>query len=363
VSAAASEVTAFLAEIDGLAVPADVEAAVAGLAGRLAAAGCFDAGDGRRRLLRAADRIAAADPERAVRLLLDAWRLARPEGDLRELTAIAVRAGALGAPLGGELAAEVETVGRVVLALDDAGAAAERAATLDCTVLGRFRVTAGGRRIPLPGLAGRLVAFLAVQAAPVAGDEVIEALWPEVDPDQARGRLRKVVWRIRRAHPGLVARQGDLLGLDGAVSVDAAAFAVAAREAVAAPSGSEEAGSAARAALARYGGELLPELRYEEWTVAPRQRLQRRYLDVLDVLAADALARDDDRAAAAFLDRAIDADPYDEARYVRCAGLLAGHGRRGPALQLLARAGQAMADLGVAPSPAARDLEGLIRQN
>jgi DNA-binding SARP family transcriptional activator len=113
------------------------------------------------------------------------------------------------------------------------------------------------------------------------------------------------------------------------------------------------AGPAAREALVRYGGELLPGLRYEDWTDAPREAVRRRYVALLDLLAAESLADHDHGRAVVFLERAISSDPYDEHRYIHGAEILLAAGRRGPALALLERARLMMDELGLPPSPAA----------
>jgi len=239
--------------------------------------------------------------------------------------------------------------------------AAEPAPALACTLLRRFSVTVGSRKVRLPGLAGRLVALVALQPGAIAIDEVIESLWPEVEPELGRVRLRKVLWRIRGQHAGLINRIGDEgLALGANVEVDVARFRRLAGEAHAAGSPDQRA-DAARAAVASYSGELLPELPYEEWAREPRERLRAQFVALLDILAADAAAREDYAQAAAFLDQAISHDPYEEGRYLRCAELLDGLGRRGPAVLQLERARRSMAELGLGLSAAGEALSGRLR--
>ena len=104
-------------------------------------------------------------------------------------------------------------------------------------------------------------------------------------PD-GRRRLRNLLNRVRATCGELVARDGEALVLAPDADVDARGFEDAAA-AVGWRRTGERAGLA-RAALARYEGELLPADRYEAWASAPRERLRRRYLDLLDLLADDA---------------------------------------------------------------------------
>ena len=106
----------------------------------------------------------------------------------------------------------------------------------------------------------------------------------------------------------------------------------------------------ARAALSRYRGELLPGDRYEPWAAAPRERLQRRCLELLDLLSEDAVARGDVDEAIRMLDRAQLAEPLDEDRYLRAAELLLFQGRRGSARALVRRAATVREQLGLAES-------------
>ncbi len=217
-------------------------------------------------------------------------------------------------------------------------------------VLGGFSVTSAGRPAdPPPGRPTMLVKLLAVANGPVAIDEAVESLWPEIDPDTGRARMRNVLARVRAASGDVVRREGDALELGPAVTVDAIEFE---REARAAIRGSRETDPvAARSAIARYAGELLPADRYLDFTVAPRERLALRYLALLDRLAAEAEAATDIDEALRLYDEAISAAPLDEHRYEKAAALALRSGRRRRAREILERARQMLADLGVPASP------------
>ena len=122
----------------------------------------------------------------------------------------------------------------------------------------------------------------------------------------------------------------------------------------------EQAGLA-RAALARYAGDLLPADRYEAWASAPRERLRRRYLDLLDLLSDDAVERGDLDEAIRLLDQAQVAEPLDESRYVRAAELLLFQGRRGSAAVLVERALKLRAGLGLPETPTLTRLRDATR--
>jgi DNA-binding SARP family transcriptional activator len=236
----------------------------------------------------------------------------------------------------------------------------QRSSGVTCRVMGRFLVSVEGRPVRLPGLTGRLVAYLAIRG-PATAEELVEVFWPDDDPEQSRARLRKVVWRVRRQCEELIDRHGDSLALQGNVVVDVDRFSVAAEHALRLADRDVPAGEAARDALRYYGGELLPTLRYEEWTDSAREAHRRRYLALLDLLTADAAARREPERAVAYLERAIASDPYDERRYLHGSEILLAIGRRGPALGLLDRARRMMEELGLPPSGALVQLAETLR--
>jgi LuxR family transcriptional regulator, maltose regulon positive regulatory protein len=228
---------------------------------------------------------------------------------------------------------------------------------LAITLLGEFTVARGGRQIAVPvGRTAQLVRYLAVRGGRAHVDEVTETLWPD-DPDlRGRDRIRNVLSRLRRACGDLVHREGEVLELPPNVRIDLVSFERDARDALAAPDGPQAVGLA-RSAASRYRGELLPDDRYSQWTVAPREHARSRLLDVLDLLVADAEARDDLDEALRLLGRAIDHDPDNEDRHLHAAELLLSQGRRGSARQRLAQAHRLADEFGAPRPPSLDDLE------
>jgi predicted ATPase len=99
-------------------------------------------------------------------------------------------------------------------------------------------------------------------------EQLMDTLWPELDPSAAANNLHQVVHVARRAlGADAVELREELLTLRASVDVDD--FETAAREA-------RRAGSAAayRAALSLYAGDLLPENRYDDWAATRREDLE-----------------------------------------------------------------------------------------
>jgi LuxR family transcriptional regulator, maltose regulon positive regulatory protein len=231
-------------------------------------------------------------------------------------------------------------------------------------LLGGFAVTRGGRPVDVPPGRGRqLIKLVAAAGGRLTADAAMEALWPEADPDASANRLRTVLNRLKEAAGELVLRDDRQLRLGPDVHTDVQAFTDDARRAMLlAAGGSREAVSAARAALARYGGDLLPGDPYESWAELPRQRLRNQALGLLDLCAEWAARAEDLDEAVRCLERAIDLAPDEEERYLSAARHLLTQGRRGAARRMVARARSVVEDLGVQPPVALIRLEDQLRR-
>ncbi len=218
---------------------------------------------------------------------------------------------------------------------------------IQVTLLGRFAVTLGGVPVADASWKRRHAAALVKVLALAPGrrlhrEQVIDLVWPEDTLAEAVPKLHKAAHFARRAIgvPDAVVLRGDqvVLGPGGSVSVDAVRFEVLARLALAARDA-----AAAREALALYGGELLPEDRYEEWAEPRREQLQRSYLDLL---------RLDGRWEAV-----AELDPGDERAHLALMRQHAANGDRHAALRQFERLDRTLRqELGVAPGPEASAL-------
>ena len=215
--------------------------------------------------------------------------------------------------------------------------------TLASSLLGRFSVSVDGVAISGHAWRSRRAADLVKLLVLAPGRrmhraQIMEALWPESDPEASGTNLRKAVHFARLAigDEQAIGNERGVLVLGPGVSVesDVERFEVAAQRAL-------DVGDRAlcRAAADLYRGELLPDDVYESWSVEPRARLRRRYLEVL--------------RAGALWDRLADEDPTDEraARALMRAHLEAGQRRE--AIRSFERLREALRDqLDVGPDPA-----------
>jgi DNA-binding SARP family transcriptional activator len=212
------------------------------------------------------------------------------------------------------------------------------------TLLGGFDVLVDGRRVPPAEWRRRQAAGLVKILALAPGrslhrERVIDALWPDLDVDEAAPRLHKAAHYARRSLGGgaSIVLGGDRVALfpDARVDIDAEAFRQVAESALAAGDP-----NAAGRAADRYPGELLPEDPYEPWAAEERDRLRLLYLNVLRLAERwEALAA---------------ADPGDEQAHLALIRRLADGGDRRAAMRQFERLERGLRrELGMTPSPAA----------
>ena len=207
-------------------------------------------------------------------------------------------------------------------------------------------------------VAQRLVRLLLVRRdAPVPEDVLFEAFWPDKAADAARRGLQVAVSSARAVldPPGAertaieVSERSYRLRLRPGDSVDADEFERAAAAALAA-SGPDKL-TLLEVASQRWGGEPLPEDRYEDWAISWREGLLDLYGQVLAALADGHAAAGDHGRAIEASRRAVEVDPLDEGAHRRLMLSYARSGRRGHALRQYLACRRALVDgLGVEPA-------------
>jgi DNA-binding SARP family transcriptional activator len=180
-----------------------------------------------------------------------------------------------------------------------------------------------------PGRPALLLMLVAITTGPLTMDAAIEELWPGVSSELGRRRMRNVLARLRASCGDLLVRNGETLALAPGTVVDVTEFELACdRVERALPS---DRPALARAALALNERPLLPEAAYAPRVSRVRDGVDRRSLELLEIVATDAERnhRLDDAVAA--LARKADVDPYDAATPARIAALATRAGRPGQA--------------------------------
>ena len=211
----------------------------------------------------------------------------------------------------------------------------------------------------------------------VPTDVLLDLFWPEAEPERARGALRTTVYALRHAlQPELepyqasayieAARGRYRFRTESPHWWDVRAFLDAldrARRHLQAGA-REQAARLFDEALALYRGDFLPEDRYEEWTVLPRERLRHAYLEAalqLGELAAhlpEVLSR-----AVARLREATALAPEREDLQRQLMLLFALSGRMADALRQYEALRQLLQEeFGMEPAPETEELVGRLRR-
>ena len=207
-------------------------------------------------------------------------------------------------------------------------------------------------------------------------DRVLEALWPEMEPDAAANNLRVTLNRLGKAiepdrpegaPPAYLLQQGDTYGfnMESDHHLDAADFAEAvAKGQRAARRGQRAAAIAAfRTAIGLYGGPYLPDNMYEDWTVVERERLAMLFNDAAMRLGALLLEEGLAHEAIGLAWRVLENDRAHEEAYRLLMRAHATLGERSTALRLYARCVTMLHDeLGVEPLPETTALYNTLRE-
>ncbi|NTU81210.1 MAG: transcriptional regulator [Chloroflexales bacterium] len=213
-------------------------------------------------------------------------------------------------------------------------------------------------------------------------DEIVEHLWADLAPEVASRDLKvalnvlnKVLEPARSADTAsaYIVREGTVYRLRPAADLwlDSAQFEQlcqaglgagrrAAGRAPLAADGSEQAIRHLRSALQLYGGDYLPDARYESWAIEARDRLRSLYLRSADRLAELLLEQGQPDEAIDVCEHMLMTDPCWERAYRLMMQAYARQGNAPVAVRVYQRCARMLHDLlGVAPSP---DTETLYRR-
>jgi DNA-binding SARP family transcriptional activator len=239
-------------------------------------------------------------------------------------------------------------------------------------LLGGFHVSSGERAIDEPAWrlskSRSLVKLLALSPGhQLHREQLIDALWPELDPAAGANNLNQALHVARRALaavlPGVAPtsiirldRQMVLFDPSVPLWVDIDAFEQASGAAM-----STSQISRFYDAIDLYRGDLLPEDRYDDWTVSRRDALRDQFLSLLLRLASLHEARQEADQAIDALRRVVAVEPEREEAHVGLMRLYALTGRRQQAIRQYERLCDILArELDSEPDAATRRLYAQI---
>ncbi|HYF93496.1 MAG TPA: BTAD domain-containing putative transcriptional regulator [Symbiobacteriaceae bacterium] len=227
---------------------------------------------------------------------------------------------------------------------------------LSVALLGPMEVHVEGRTVSgwRTAKARDLLAFLILSGdRPVSRDQIIEALWPETEPDAGTSALHTALYHLRRAlGPGadtMVSFAGGAYRFDrDGADLDLEQF----HRLTAAPDNPE----GWRTAIALYRGDLLEGLDYP-WCEGPRARARSLYLDTLRRRSEHLRQAGRWGEATHVLQLLVQVDPLAEDGHQMLMECYAGLGNRSAALQQYRTLVRLLDDeLGLAPSVRAQEL-------
>ncbi|MEW5866205.1 MAG: BTAD domain-containing putative transcriptional regulator [Bacillota bacterium] len=227
----------------------------------------------------------------------------------------------------------------------------QRSADMEIRMLGGFQVIQSGQLISesqwKTNRAKTLFKYLAANARRwIPRDEILEALWPDKDAQDAVNNFNVTLHALRRLLEPALTRGVDSHFIEsqstcyrfspsGGYILDVEEFESLCQQAQALDSSgrSTESIPVYRAAVDKYGGDFLPEDLWAEWTGARRETLKESFIHALLRLGALLLERNLLAEAAARARQAIKADPWREDAHRLLMTALARAGQRAKALQ------------------------------
>lgn len=238
-------------------------------------------------------------------------------------------------------------------------------------LLGRFDVRVAGKWIECADWTLRKARQLLVLLALAPNqrlhrEEVIELLWPDFDPASAANNFRRTLYETRRTLAPAPApfdvhirSEGPEVALvNDSLWMDVAAFRSAAARAL-----RERTTDALVQAIELYGGDLVPQERYDEWLSVPRERLRSTFLKLLLELADLYESRHELFQSIQACMQALELDPGHEDVHTRLMRLYDATGQRHLALRQYRALEEALRkELDVDPTPTSRQMyEQLLR--
>jgi DNA-binding SARP family transcriptional activator len=244
---------------------------------------------------------------------------------------------------------------------------------LTVTLFGPFSLRINGNVAPLTNLrpqAKSILRFLALRAAPVHREVIVDTMWPNADPEAARKRLYVAISAIRQ-ELGIAAsaleRTGDTYALGGngwTLRSDVGAFDSATEKhqlmlrrakstsGTSSPGATKttcpEALAAADEIVTLYLGELLPEEGPQDWAVHEREFRMRTYLRSIAVLVDSYQALGDWDSVARYAQLGLRSDRYQDDLWNPLLNALEQSGRSSELRSAKAQYSAFLAELGVA---------------
>jgi ATP/maltotriose-dependent transcriptional regulator MalT/DNA-binding SARP family transcriptional activator len=226
--------------------------------------------------------------------------------------------------------------------------------------LGRVHVIVGSRTVDGSDVRRKVLALLCLLVSKTrfssTREEVLESLWPELDPASALNSLNQTVYFLRRVFepayredlsPGYVLQDGETIWLDGEL-VEARSRRC--RDMI--KSMSPELAPAEAAALAEeYRGRFALDFAYEEWAAPYRDSLHAAYLRIVEQAVRMDIDSGHFARGTLLAERAAEVEPDSEDLQLALVRLYRMSGAHAAAAEQYSHYAQTLRDLGVDPPP------------
>jgi ATP/maltotriose-dependent transcriptional regulator MalT/DNA-binding SARP family transcriptional activator len=243
------------------------------------------------------------------------------------------------------------------------GVLVRSAPAVSIQTLGVFRVIRDGMPIPTTAWKSKkardLLKILIARRKPTPRDQLMELLWPEVDPTLASNRLSVLLSTVREVLQPQPTGEGPLVTISGSVllnlaqvRVDVKDFLTRATAALDADRGREPGATAQlAAAVTAHTGDFLEEDPYQEWAATLAEEIRATHIALLRALAARLRDAGDIDAVVRYTLRLLAQDPYDEEAHLTLVGVLLGAGRLGQGRRHYQTYVRRMKEIDVPPRP------------
>ncbi len=211
----------------------------------------------------------------------------------------------------------------VAVAVEDEGETAETDGAIKAFGFGNLRVEAGGREISdlewRSEKGKEMFFFFLCNRRPLRKEEILTALWPDLDEDKTTSAFHSNMYRLRKAlYSECIAKESGRYVLDtrGQFVFDVEQFQQLLAKADAKPKGSPEALAFREKALGLYGGQFAADF-YSEWAETLRWQLEEQFTGLLASLAAGYNEGRDYKRSIEICQRILELDEFNEAAWYR----------------------------------------------
>jgi DNA-binding SARP family transcriptional activator len=225
--------------------------------------------------------------------------------------------------------------------------------------LGRVRITAGSRTIEGGDIRRKVLALLCLLVSrprfASTREEVVDSLWPDLDPQSALNSLNQTVYFLRRVFepnyeedtsPGYVGQDGETIWLDPELVEGRSRRCLDLIRVTLAPPSPQAALTLAN----EYRGKFALDFSYEEWSGPYRDSLHAGYLRVMEQAIRSDLDSGHFERGIFLAERALEVDSDAEEIQAALVRLYRLSGAYAAAAEQYAHYAQAMRDLGVEPA-------------